>query len=445
MSYKAFLFRAGSTSGSNQVLTLPIYLRSGTYYLHTRVGKRQFKRSLHTSDPVIARLRALEYLRAIEMIKPKLSDFDFNSNDVARYELDLARGIAKSTGPEDHARLLEAVKAIAPLYNSPQTPKGAAFLNDGVGLVPVAPARAGLRILDVLDKMIGLRTNLKQATVLSYKNTIKEFSTFLKAPLVVDIGTGDVTRYQEYLSAKSNGLRTIDNKIATLRAIFNFAKKQGYYFGENPAQDRKLLTKKDRVKSGYSIFTLEEIKAIFSSEFLILQKEKAPDYYWVLVFALLSGCRISEITSLTVKQIRQEEGFLTLCITDSKTLAGIREVPLPDELLGLGLQSFLQGKTDAVFKYKAREGKGSGNAVGKMFRRNLDSVKIDNQKLVFHSLRKFANDHFQKSGVDFEPRCQFFGHEIDSVNVNYYTTKYTSKQLFDLTKKVQLGLMEILV
>ncbi|WP_287142512.1 MULTISPECIES: tyrosine-type recombinase/integrase [Delftia] len=379
------------------------------------------------------------------MTKPKLSDFDFNSNDVARYELDLARGIAKSTGPEDHTRLLEAIKAIAPLYNSPQTPKGASFLNDGVGLVPVAPARAGLRILDVLDKMIGLRTNLKQATVLSYKNTIKEFSTFLKAPLIVDIGPGDVTRYQEYLSAKSNGLRTIDNKIATLRAIFNFAKKQGYYFAENPAQERTLLTKRDKVKSGYAIFTLDEIKAIYLSEFLREQKQKTPDYYWVLVIALLSGCRISEITSLTVKQIRRDDGFLTLCITDSKTLAGIREVPVPNHLLDMGLEVFLQGKNDAVFKYKAREGKGSGNAVGKMFRRNLDSVKIDNQKLVFHSLRKFANDHFQKNGVDFEPRCQFFGHEIDSVNVNYYTNKYTAKQLFDLTKNVQFGLLEILV
>lgn len=415
------------------------------FYLHTRVGKKQFKRSLGTRDPAVAKLRALDFLRAIAMYKPKLSDFNLDPSKVSQYELDLSRGIARSEGSEDHARLLEAIEAIAPLYNLPPTPQGAELLSGRKGVVQAAPALAGLRILDVLDKMIGLRTNLKQATVLSYKNTIKEFSSFLKAPFIVDIGPGDVTRYQEYLSEKSNGLRTIDNKIATLRAIFNFAKKQGYYFGENPAQDRKLLTKKDRVKSGYSIFTLEEIKAIFSSEFLILQKEKAPDYYWVLVFALLSGCRISEITSLTVKQIRQEEGFLTLCITDSKTLAGIREVPVPNELLGLGLQSFLQGKTDAVFKYKAREGKGSGNAVGKMFRRNLDSVKIDNQKLVFHSLRKFANDHFQKNGVDFEPRCQFFGHEIDSVNVNYYTTKYTSKQLFDLTKKVQLGLMEILV
>ncbi|MFD1838550.1 tyrosine-type recombinase/integrase [Paracidovorax cattleyae] len=297
--------------------------------------------------------------------------------------------------------------------------------------------------MDVLDKMIGLRTNLKQATVLSYKNTVQEFSAFLKAPFIVDIGPGDVTRYQEFLSAKSNGLRTIDNKVATLRAIFNFAKKQGYYFAENPAQDRKLLTKRDKVKSGYAIFTMDEIRAIFAAGFLSVQKTKSPDYYWSLVLALLSGCRIGEITSLTAKQIRKEEGFLTLSITDSKTLAGIREVPIPMEIMGMGFELFIEGKPDQIFKYRVKDGRGSGNAVGKMFRRHLNSINIDNEKLVFHSLRKFANDCFQKNGVDFEPRCQFFGHEIDSVNVNYYTNKYTAKQLFELTKKIQLELLKV--
>ncbi|GKT19986.1 hypothetical protein AVHY2522_24465 [Acidovorax sp. SUPP2522] len=37
------------------------------FYLHTRVGKKQFKRSLGTRDPQLAKLRALDYLRAIAM------------------------------------------------------------------------------------------------------------------------------------------------------------------------------------------------------------------------------------------------------------------------------------------------------------------------------------------------------------------------------------------
>ena len=425
------------------MLTLPVYSLKGIYYLHTRVDGRQFKRSLKTRDPLLARLRAVELLRAIEMTKPKLSDFNVNSEAIKRYEIELAGIRIKATDEADHIRALEAIKALSTLHNTPHTPKGAMLLKDD-GLGPVqAPAKAGLRISEVLDKMIDLRTNLKQATVISYKNTVKEFSQYTKAPYITDLGVGDITRYQEHLSAKKNTLRTIDNKIATLRALFNFAIKQGYYFAKNPAQDRQLLTKRDKIKSGYAIFTIEEIKSIYGADFLKTQRTKSPDYYWVLVIALLSGCRVGEITSLTREQIKITPSFVILNIQDSKTMAGIREVPIPIEVLNFGFLDFIKDRSGVIFKYSQREGKGSGNAAGKMFRRHLDSIKIGNSKLVFHSLRKFTNDYFQKSGVDFEPRCQFFGHEVDNVNLNFYTNKFTAGELFKLTQKIQMQLFEI--
>jgi site-specific recombinase XerD len=418
------------------VLTIPVYCRDGIYYLHTRVGGQQFKRSLGTRDPVQARLIALRLLESIYMSKPKLSDFDF-SGRLNSFELDLSKGLAKAEGAEDFARMLKAIESLAPLYKStPQPPQG--------GVSSLNDQGSSLRLLEVLNKMIGLRKNLSTATVTSYKNTVSEFAKFIKNPQIHMIGTGDVTRYQEFLSNKNNSLRTIDNKIATLRALFNFAKKQGYYLAENPAEDRRLLSKKDKIKSGYAIFEEKEIMAIFASEFLKTQKTKSPDYYWVLVLTLISGCRVGEITGLTVPQIKIEKDFFTLKITDSKTLAGIREVPIPLELMEMGFENFLKNKTEGVFKYNHRPGKGAGNAAGKMFRRNLESVKINNPKLVYHSLRKFTNDFFQKFGVEFEPRCQFFGHEIDNVNVNFYTKKYTANQLFEITKSAQKALIEMI-
>jgi len=427
------------------MLTLPVYRRGQTYYLHTRIAGRQFKRSLQTADPTIARLRALELLRVIAMTKPKLSEFDFNSSDVSRYEFDLAKGIAKSDGPEDHARMLDAIKAVAAVYTAPKPPEGALLLSDKHRTGNEAPARAGLRLLEVLDKMIGLRTNLKSATVLSYKNTAKEFSAFLKAPFIQDIGPGDVTRFQEQLNSNGNNLRTIDNKVATLRALFNFAKKQGYYFAENPAGNRSLLSKKEKIRERFSIFTLDEIKLIYSSDFLKERKIKKPDYYWTLVLTLLTGLRIGEVTSLKAEQLRFCPSFVSLKITDSKTIAGIREVPIPIEIMQTGFGDFIKGKAGPLFKYTAREGYGTGNAAGQMFGRHVDAVGIEDKKLVFHSLRKFLNDYFQKGGMEFEPRCQFLGHEVDSVNVSLYTNPFTDAQLFKMTRKMQLELLQIAV
>ena len=61
--------------------------------------------------------------------------------------------------------------------------------------------------------------------------------------------------------------------------------------------------------------------------------------------------------------------------------------------------------------------------MGKKFARNLESAKIEREKLVFHSLRKFVNNELMKSGVSLENRCQFIGHEIENVNVSIYTNK----------------------
>ena len=71
-----------------------------------------------------------------------------------------------------------------------------------------------------------------------------------------------------------------------------------------------------------------------------------------------------------------------------------------------------------------KEGKGTGNAVGKKFARNLESARITRDKLVFHSLRKFVNNELMKNGVSLEQRCQFIGHEIENVNVAVYANKF---------------------
>lgn len=51
------------------MLRLPIYLRFGSYYLHTRIGCKQFKRCLYTSDKTQAIIRAVKIFEALEMAK----------------------------------------------------------------------------------------------------------------------------------------------------------------------------------------------------------------------------------------------------------------------------------------------------------------------------------------------------------------------------------------
>ena len=57
------------------MLNLPIYARSGVYYFHARIAGRQFKRSLGTSNQLVAKLSVLGFLAAGFMSNPNVSDF----------------------------------------------------------------------------------------------------------------------------------------------------------------------------------------------------------------------------------------------------------------------------------------------------------------------------------------------------------------------------------
>ncbi|MGF6524773.1 hypothetical protein [Variovorax sp. PvP013] len=144
------------------MLKLPVYLRGHTYYFHTRISGIHFKRSLGTSDPLIAKLRAIEFLRVIDMHKPKLGDFKFNEADRSRYEIDLSRGIANATDPEDHKRLMQALKLMA---KASQSPRPAAVVEP---VAQVADAQEALTLLGLVGKFFSLKSTLTDATKTDY-------------------------------------------------------------------------------------------------------------------------------------------------------------------------------------------------------------------------------------------------------------------------------------
>ena len=295
-----------------------------------------------------------------------------------------------------------------------------------------APQQAqpkGLKLLELVDKFFLLKSQLKPATVQAYKNVAIEFQIFLKNPNITNILISDVTRFQEHLAQNKNSTRTIDNKIDVLRALFNFAIKQGYYFEKNPAQGRSLLSKKQKLSSGYDKFILEEIELIYKSSEFTKEKKRDPDFYYICTLALVTGCRVGELASLHRSDFKTTSAGTTyIRIKDAKTLAGVRSVPYPQGYID-GFNEFLNGKTENVFKYVQREGKGAGNAVGKKFTRLLEALKLKREKLVFHSLRKFLNDYLLKNNVPYEPRCQFIGHDIDDTNVAIYSKEYSEDDL----------------
>jgi len=371
----------------------------------------------------------------------KLNDLGI---DVRTYEIDLAKGIAKAENAEDHQRMMEAltlIKSMAPPTPSIQRRK-LNSVGSGGETEKNGSETPGMTFTGLFDKFLTLK-KIKESTIQSYRITVEEFTDYIgKRRKLFDIMKIDVSNYQEHLSLKGNNPRTIDNKVGIIRTLYFFAIKQGYFFGENPAANRNLVSKREKLTSGYAIFEEDEIENIFKSEFFKKSKEEDPDYYWTLMIGFLTGCRISEITALTREQFKKtDSGTHYIKVIDAKTFAGKRDVPIPPELMSMGLESFLP-KEGQVFKYQMRLGKGSGNAVGKKFKRHLEELNIKRGKLVFHSIRKFTNDYLLKSSVPFEPRCQYLGHEIDNVNVATYSKKFNADNLAEVIFPVHQKMMK---
>lgn len=307
-------------------------------------------------------------------------------------------------------------------------------------LPPPKPLKIkGLKLMGLVDKFFLLKSQLKPATAQAYKNCIQEFQQFLKNPNVTDVLISDVTRFQEHLAQNKNSARTIDNKTGILRALFNFAIQQGHYFEKNPAENRALLTKKQKLAGGFAKFEIEEVTQIFTAEEFTREKERDPDFYYLCILALVTGCRVGELSSLSKKDFKKTiAGTDYIVIKDAKTLAGIRSVPFSSNIYSTGLREFIDSrKDDNVFKYVEREGKGSGNASGKKFTRLLETLNLKRDKLVFHSLRKFLNDYLLKNNVPYEPRCQYVGHEIGDTNVSTYTKQFSEDELLKYIEKSQ--------
>ncbi|MCA0214055.1 MAG: hypothetical protein LCH79_12875 [Proteobacteria bacterium] len=412
------------------MLSLPIYRRKNTYYLHCRIGQRQFKRSLKTSDPELARLLALKLLTVLYMSKPKLSDFGFDSSAVKRYEIEIDGVRIKANDEADHLRAMQAIAALQAV------PKARAVSTPSAAPENTAHSPTGITLVALLDKYLQMRP-LAAGSIPAVKNAVLQFATYVgKKKPIDEILKTDVTGFAEKLKASGLALQTVQNRVNLLKAVFNFA-REFHYLNVNPVSV-KIMTKAQKRAVSYEIFDDEDISLIFKKGYFEPEKTKDPDYFYVCLLAVVLGVRVGALTNLTTSDIKKtDSGVWFLRIRDDKTANGKRDIPVISELFAGGFSDYLAQKSGPIFKYVEREGRGKGNAVGKKFSRRLGEVGLSDRKLVFHSLRKYANNFYAKAGVALEARSQFFGHELDNTNIDLYTTPYTLEQLFELVAPAQ--------
>ena len=422
-------------------LSLPIYFLGRTFVLHTRILGRQFKRSLKTADPRIAKLRAIELLRIAHMAtkgdNPKLSDFDIDWARARRYELDLKNGVAKAQGAEDHRLMMEAIDRIGAIPGGwPKSPPGSALVaaREDEPMATASDFKArGPAFSKILEEFLEMKKAISKGTKTDYTATIAEFEKFAGKPIISKVSEQTVTDYMGWLAKRGNKEPTIDKKIGVLRALFNWGVKQRLISGVNPAAERNLQTREQKNAGGHKFYELDEVKQVLGCAEFKAFAQTQRSFHLIMVAAVVTGVRISALAALTANDFRVSiAGNPYVQVRKDKTPAGKRNVPIPTPLFD-AMKAHLE--ESGGFGFDAREdGKGASDPVRKLLQAHLTAIGATGQGFTVHGLRKTLNNFLFHQGVDLEVRCQFIGHKIDHVNVGVYTAgkpveKFTIDQI----------------
>lgn len=142
-----------------------------------------------------------------------------------------------------------------------------------------------------------------------------------------------------------------------------------------------------------------------------------PELSDLIVLGAYTGARIEELCSLKVSELTEQ----SFNITDSKTAAGVREVPIHSALFPL-VEKLKNQSTDGYLlsgltmnKYGDRS-----NAVGKRFGRLKKDLMFTNAH-VFHSIRKTMVTLLENAGVGENTTADIVGHEKPRITYGLYS------------------------
>lgn len=425
--------------------------------LSQHINQKFIKRSLKTESSTKARLlsyayttlynTAFDFLRSCHMSKPSLNDVltALQQGKARTYEIELPNGLKiKADGADDHARAMEAVKALQCLQGATTAPKQ-----------PEAATVENFTLEEVIEKyLLSFEDNVVKTRQIRTK-ALTEFNEYFnknKTSTRFSINHIKAVFVEEYIVflKKSLSVKTVTNKISYIKSFFDYAIKLEYYkFDKNPAQSLISMSKKEvkqSAENGFTAFTEKELIQIYSIE--NLKQNKLLATRWGILLGLYTGARVSEIGQLRLQDFYYKDGLLCVKICEDhpsqslKNSASKRSLPIHPDLIKLGLEKRLENlkkSNQEQFFPNANAGvvNGMGNWLSKAFTRYInDYLNCDkSKKYGFHSLRKNLVHSLQNLDIPEEKRIQFLGHEgsgsVHSVN---YSRKYTEKELLEIVE-----------
>lgn len=294
---------------------------------------------------------------------------------------------------------------------------------------PITPAR--------LEKFRQYRLeSVEQRTVDMQESKLKQLSSYL--------AQGNTLNHEavaEWLESQNYASRTKVQYLSAFTTFWNWAIKYDSYWkatfkdSVNPFKDHSLPRQsgKDKTRTKYKAFTPDELEGLYA----VAKTNGQHTLCDLIALGAYTGCRIEELGQLRTDTVRKVEGVLSFQIEESKTEAGVREVPvhpaldkLVERLIAGSEDGFLIPSVNKRNKYGART-----NSLGKEFSK-LKTAEGYGQLHVFHSVRKTCVTQLGRAGVPLQIIADIVGHETGTMTHDTYSDGASPQQKLDALSKL---------
>lgn len=358
---------------------------------------------------------------------------------------------------------------------------------DPVSLKPLrarGQKRGGSSFADVADRFITERQRdpaykLTKQTVGQYEAAFRLFDQWAKQPRLDEIDRSKASAFLDAISSfhphwgrgpgvkampfdeianrfggseKRLSAKTINRYAMALSMVWQYAEDRDGYQGANPWTRQSRPTAKRRGSSETSKrgFKPAEIADLLEHGASPVPANDVPSTLrWLTLIGAYSGMRLNEICELDVDDVKDTGGILFFDLTEAKTEAGVRCVPVHSKILAAGFREYISNvKTGALWpglKPGGPDGKKSWY-VSKRFtdyRRALKLVDLDpttgRDRLDYHSLRRSAVTALKRAGIPEHDVAEVVGHEHPRVTFGVYPDRQQLARLKAIVEAIRYG------
>jgi integrase len=258
-----------------------------------------------------------------------------------------------------------------------------------------------------------------------------------------------VERFGNHKPGLANG--TLNKYVTALGIVWDYASKRDGYNGSNPweGQLRPTTARRGSSETGKRGFTPAEIHKLLATQpdarpTLHSAKSALPWLTWIGAY---SGMRLNETTGLDVADVKRVGDIWYFDLTQAKSEAGVRFVPVHSALIEAGFGEYLkhvkQGLLFPGLKPGGLDGK-LGVYASKRFTVWRRALKLtdpdratDRDRLDYHSLRRSVVTALKRAGISEADIAEVVGHEHPHITLGTYADRHLLTRLQAIVEAIR--------